>query len=144
MAMDLLKHLVYYIIKNINNMKSAFITGITGQDGAYLAKDLIDKGYKVYGSLRRGSTPKLGRLSILNILKKIELVPLEVTEFSNVFTTLKNIKPDLIFNLAAQSFVEDSFKHPILTSEINYLGTLNFLEIQKCIKPQLLKCLVKF
>lgn len=112
-------------------MKSALITGITGQDGAYLAKDLIKKGYKVYGSIRRGSTPKLGRLSILEISKKIDFLPLEITEFSNVFTTLKNLKPDLIFNLAAQSFVQDSFKHPILTSEINYIGTLNILEAIK-------------
>jgi GDPmannose 4,6-dehydratase len=112
-------------------MKSALITGITGQDGAYLARDLINNGYKVYGSIRRGSTPKLGRLSVLNIQKKIDYLPLEITEFSNVFVTLKNLKPDLIFNLAAQSFVEDSFKHPILTSEVNYLGTLNILEAIK-------------
>jgi len=112
-------------------MKTALITGITGQDGAYLAKYLIGKDYKVYGSIRRGSTPKIGRLSLLNIQSKIEFVPLEITEFSNVFYTIKKIKPNLIFNLAAQSFVEDSFKHPILTSEINYIGALNFLEAIK-------------
>ncbi len=109
-------------------MKSALITGITGQDGAYLANDLINEGYKVYGAVRRGSTPKIGRLSFLNIIEKTNLVSLEVTEFSNVYNILTEIKPDLVFNLAAQSFVQDSFKHPILTTEINYIGTLNLLE----------------
>ncbi len=112
-------------------MKSALITGITGQDGAYLAKDLINKGYKVYGSIRRGGTSKLGRLSYLNIQSKIEFIPLEITEFSNVFNVIKQIKPNLIFNLAAQSFVQVSFSNPILTSDINYIGTLNLLEAIK-------------
>ena len=132
MDMSLLKRLIYCIINLIkNNMKSALITGITGQDGAYLAKDLISKGYKVYGTVRRSSTPKLGRLSLLGIQTKIDFIPLEITEFSNVFYTIKDIKPDLIFNLAAQTFVEVSFKHPILTTEINYIGTLNLLEAIK-------------
>ena len=112
-------------------MKKALITGITGQDGSYLAQHLINKGYKVYGAIRRGSTPKFGRLSVLGIQKKIDFIPLEITEFSNVFNVLRNLKPDLIFNLAAQSFVQDSFDHPILTTEINYLGTLNILETIK-------------
>jgi GDPmannose 4,6-dehydratase len=112
-------------------MKKALITGITGQDGSYLAQYLINKGYKVYGAIRRGSTPKFGRLLVLGIQKKIDFIPLEITEFSNVFNVLRNLKPDLIFNLAAQSFVQDSFDHPILTTEINYLGTLNILETIK-------------
>ena len=112
-------------------MKKALITGITGQDGSYLAQCLINKGYKVYGAIRRGSTPKFGRLFVLGIQKKIDFIPLEITEFSNVFNVLRNLKPDLIFNLAAQSFVQDSFDHPILTTEINYLGTLNILETIK-------------
>ena len=68
---------------------------------------------------------------VLGIQKKIDFIPLEITEFSNVFNVLRNLKPDLIFNLAAQSFVQDSFDHPILTTEINYLGTLNILETIK-------------
>ena len=112
-------------------MKSALITGVTGQDGAYLAKELINKGYKVYGTIRRGGTPKLGRLTYLDIQKKVEFIPLEITEFSNVFNVIKKVKPNLIFNLAAQSFVQESFSNPILTSDINYDGTLNLFEAIK-------------
>lgn len=109
-------------------MKKILITGITGQDGSFLAQKLIQQGHKVYGAVRRNSTPMYGRLSHLDILDKINLIPIEVTEFSNVFRTLKDLKPDMIFNLAAQSFVQDSFIHPHLTSSVNYLGVLNFLE----------------
>jgi GDPmannose 4,6-dehydratase len=109
-------------------MKKILITGITGQDGSFLAKKLIQQGHKVYGAVRRGSTPKYGRLLHLNILDEVTLLPIEVTEFSNVFRTLRDLKPDMIYNLAAQSFVQDSFVHPHLTSSVNYLGVLNFLE----------------
>ena len=109
-------------------MKKILITGITGQDGSFLAQKLIARGHKVYGTVRRNSTPMYGRLLHLDILNKITLVPIEVTEFSNVFRTLRDIKPDVIYNLAAQSFVQDSFIHPHMTSSVNYLGVLNFLE----------------
>ena len=98
------------------------ITGITGQDGAWLAKKLLNDGHEIYGAVRRGSTPKTGRLDYLGITSKINLIPLEITEFSNVFRTISTIKPNQIFNLAAQSFVQDSFSHPLLTAQINYLG----------------------
>jgi GDPmannose 4,6-dehydratase len=111
-------------------VKKILITGITGQDGSFLAKKLIEKGYEVYGAVRRNSTPMYGRLSHLGILEKIKknLIPIEVTEFSNVFRSLRDLRPDMIYNLAAQSFVQDSFIHPHLTSSVNYLGVLNFLE----------------
>ena len=109
-------------------MKKILITGITGQDGSYLARKLIDQGHEVFGTVRRNSTDKYGRLSYLEILDKATLIPLEITEFSNVFRSLRDIRPNMIYNLAAQSFVEDSFKHPHLTSSVNYLGVLNFLE----------------
>lgn len=104
------------------------VTGITGQDGAWLAKKLLDDGHEIYGAVRRGSTPKTGRLDYLGITSKINLIPLEITEFSNVFRTINTIKPKQIFNLAAQSFVQDSFAHPLLTAQINYLGVQNLLE----------------
>lgn len=109
-------------------MTKVFITGITGQDGAYLAKQMVDAGNDVYGAVRRGSTPKTGRLMHLGILDRVTLVQLEITEFSNVHRVLSELRPDLIFNLAAQSFVQDSFAHPILTSQINFLGVQNILE----------------
>jgi GDPmannose 4,6-dehydratase len=104
------------------------ITGITGQDGSYLAEHLLNSGYEVYGTIRRGSTYKLGRLNFLGILDKVNMLSLEITEFSNVFNVLRELKPNYIYNLAAQSFVEESFRHPALTSDINYMGVLNFLE----------------
>lgn len=110
----------------MNNV--ALITGSTGQDGAYLAKLLLERGYIVYGGIRRGGSPKYARLNYLGITDKINFVELEITEFSNVFDVIRDIKPDIIFNLAAQSFVSDSFHHPITTTNVDYVGVLNLLE----------------
>lgn len=118
-------------------MTKVLITGITGQDGAYLADQLLKKGYDVVGAVRRGSTPKTGRLDKLGITHQIRLVSMELTEFSNVISVLRAEKPDYIYNLGAQSFVADSFEHPHLTSDINYHGYLNILE---AIKIQGLDC----
>ena len=112
-------------------MTKVLITGITGQDGAYLAHELLAKEYEVIGTVRRGSTPKTGRLDKLGITDKIRLVSMELTEFANVISVLRQQRPDYIYNLAAQSFVADSFEHPHLTSEINYHGVLNILEAIK-------------
>jgi len=112
-------------------MKKVLITGITGQDGSFLAQELVQRGYEVVGLVRRGSTPKTGRLDYLGILDKVRLVSMELTEFANVFSVIKTESPDLIYNLGAQSFVADSFDHPHLTSEINYTGVLNILEAVK-------------
>ncbi len=120
-------------------MTKVLITGITGQDGAFLADQLLAKGYEVVGTTRRGSTPKMGRLDRLGITHKLKFVSMELTEFSNVINVLRAEKPDYIYNLGAQSFVLDSFEHPHLTSEINYHGYLNILE---AIKIQGLDCSV--
>lgn len=107
------------------------ITGISGQDGALLAKQLLEKGCEVFGFVRRGSLPKTPRTDYLGITSKIKWVQVEITEFSNVFSALRKILPDEIYNLAAQSFVADSFEFPHLTNQINYEGYLNILETIK-------------
>ena len=112
----------------------ALVTGVTGQDGAFLAKTLVDCGIRVYGGVRRGSSPKNDRLKRLEVFDKITFVPLEITEFSNVMQVLSDVRPNYIFNLAAQSFVVDSFRHPIITTQINYIGVLNILESMRILK----------
>ena len=114
--------------------KSVLITGVTGQDGAFLSQFLINKGFRVYGTIRRGSSSKTDRLKSLGILDKIIFVPLEITEFSNVLQVLSDVRPDYIYNLAAQSFVIDSFRHPLITNQTNYVGVLNILECIKLLK----------
>lgn len=114
--------------------KKVLITGITGQDGSFLARDLLNKGYEVYGAVRRGSTPKTGRLDWLNVTDDIKFVGMELTEYANILSSLEEIKPDYIYNLAAQSFVADSFTHPHLTAEIDFIGVLNLLEAIKLIQ----------
>lgn len=110
-------------------MKKALITGITGQDGAYLAKFLLKKGYKVYGLYRRTSTPNFWRLQYLNILEKINLIPGDLTDMSSLLESVSISDPDEIYNLAAQSYVGASFDQPILTAYVDGLGPLQLLEI---------------
>ena len=111
-------------------MKKALITGVTGQDGSYLAKFLLNKGYKVYGTRRRTSTPNTWRLQYLGVLnnKNFELLVSDVTDLGDSIRLLENCDPDEIYNLAAQSFVSTSFYQPKLTAEITGLGTLTILE----------------
>ncbi len=97
----------------------AVITGISGQDGAFLAQNLIKCGLEVHGFVRRGSLPKTPRTDYLGISNDIHWHQVEQTEFTNVYTSLAEIKPNFIYNLASQSFVADSFKFPHLTSQIN-------------------------
>ena len=108
--------------------RTALITGVTGQDGAFLAQTLLKQGIKVYGTVRRGGSPKTDRLKEFKILDKVIFIPMEITEFSNVINLLSDIRPDHIYNLSAQSFVVDSFRHPIMTNQVNYVGVLNILE----------------
>ena len=115
--------------------KVALVTGVTGQDGSYLANLLVKKGYKVFGTLRRGSTPRFGRLEFLNLLDKVELISLEITEYSHVFNILREIQPNKIFNLAAQSFVGASFEQPIATGEITGLGLTRVLDTLRMVSP---------
>ena len=114
--------------------KSVLITGVTGQDGAFLARTLLNQGFRVYGTLRRGASPKTERLKEFNILDKIIFLPMEITEFSNVISVLSDVRPDYLYNLSAQSFVVDSFRHPIMTSQINYVGVLNILECVRILR----------
>lgn len=109
--------------------KSALITGISGQDGAYLARLLVDKGYKVYGAQRRGAGMSTGRLAELDVLDSIELVPIELLEYSNLRRVIDETQPDEIYNLAAQSFVGTSFDQPIYTGDVDGMGVLRLLEV---------------
>jgi len=109
-------------------MKKAIITGITGQDGAYLAKLLLDKGYKVYGAQRRNTGKSYWRLDELGITSQIEFVDVDLMEPYNIERVLEKIEVDEFYNLAAQSFVALSFEQPQVTTLVNSLGVLNILE----------------
>ena len=109
-------------------MKKAIITGITGQDGAYLAKLLLDKGYKVYGAQRRNTGKSYWRLDELGITNQIEFVDVDLMEPYNIEKVLEKIEVDEFYNLAAQSFVALSFEQPQVTTLVNSLGVLNILE----------------
>jgi GDPmannose 4,6-dehydratase len=108
--------------------KKALITGITGQDGAYLAKFLLDKGYEVYGTYRRSSTPNFWRLGSLNIFDKVNLIPADLSDTGSLVETLKISEPDEVYHLAAQSFVEASFETPVSTGDITGLAVTRILE----------------
>ena len=110
-------------------MKNALITGITGQDGGYLAKLLLSKGYKVYGAQRRNTGKKHWRLDELNITDHIEFIDIDLIEPYNIEKVIDKAKPDEIYNLAAQSFVGLSFEQPQVTTISNSLGVLNILEV---------------
>lgn len=107
--------------------KIAFITGMTGQDGPYLAKLLLEKGYNVYGLVKRYSNPNLGNIKYLGIENDIELVTGDITDENSMNHIIKLVKPDEFYNLAAQSFVGASWDLNKLTTEVNALGPLNIL-----------------
>lgn len=108
--------------------KRALVTGITGQDGAYLAKLLLDKGYEVFGAYRRSASTNAWRLAELGVEKDVRLEPFDLVEFSNILRTVERIHPTEIYNLAAQSFVATSFEQPLYTSDTNALGVARILE----------------
>jgi len=116
--------------------KIALITGAGGQDGAYLARLLLNKGYKVYAAERRTSSGELWRLRKLGILGDVEVVPLELSEESNVSRLIERLRADEIYNLAAQSFVGTSFEQPLYTAEIDALGVVRLLEAIRIRSPQ--------
>tara|TARA_Y200000002_G_scaffold79963_1_gene63024 strand:- start:49 stop:1077 length:1029 start_codon:yes stop_codon:yes gene_type:complete len=109
--------------------KTALITGISGQDGAYLAKFLLKKKYKVIGLERRSARTNNWRLEKLGISNKIIVEDVDIKEINNIIRIFSKYKIDEVYNLAAQSFVHSSFKNPIETSNTNSIGVLNFLEI---------------
>jgi GDPmannose 4,6-dehydratase len=114
-------------------MKKALITGITGQDGAYLSKFLLEKGYEVFGAYRRTAEVNLDKLRFLKVDDKIKYVPVELLEFNNIYQAIAKVKPDEVYNLGAQSFVQTSFEQPIFTADVTALGPLRLLEAIKCI-----------
>jgi len=116
-------------------MKTAFITGILGQDGPYLAKLLLEKGYKVYGLVRRYSNPNFSNPDFLGITNKINFVEGDLNDEASLINIIKNIRPDEVYNLAAQSFVGASWEQAKLTTEINALGVLYLLNSIKFFSP---------
>jgi GDPmannose 4,6-dehydratase len=115
-------------------MKKAFITGITGQDGSYLAELLLEKGYEVHGMLRRSSTFNTERIE--HIFHKIKLHHGDITDSSNINHLLSTIKPDEIYNLSAQSHVQVSFEVPEYTAQVDAMGTLRILDAMRIHCPQ--------
>lgn len=113
--------------------KSALITGITGQDGSYLAELLLSKGYKVYGMVRRASVEKFDRIE--HIRDQIELIQGDLLDQYSLTSVLKQARPREVYNLAAQSFVPTSWAQPILTSEFTALGVTRMLEAIRLVDP---------
>jgi len=105
-----------------------FITGITGQDGAFLAKLLLDKGYKIFGGYRKTSTLNVWRLNYLDIYNKIKLIPFNMLDSKSILAALEISNPDEVYNLAAQSFVAASFDQPLYTSDVTGSGVIRILE----------------
>lgn len=110
-------------------MRSALVTGITGQDGAYLAQLLLDKGYRVVGLHRRSSTTNTWRLQELGVLDKIELVEGDLGDSSSLEAAIDHSEPDEVYNLAAQSFVASSWGQPLYTADVTAMGVLRLLEV---------------
>lgn len=117
-------------------MKSALITGITGQDGSYLAEYLLDHGYRVYGLVRRTSSPNRWRISHLIDHKHLELLEGDMTDHPSLVRAVAESDPDEVYNLAAQSFVGTSFKQPLYTSEVTGLGVIRLLEAVRREAPE--------
>ncbi|MDQ5951515.1 MAG: GDPmannose 4,6-dehydratase [Patescibacteria group bacterium] len=117
-------------------MKKAFITGITGQDGSYLAELLLDKGYKVYGLTRRTSTQNFARIEHLIHNPNLELVSGDLIDQHSLTFAIKDIQPDEVYNLAAQSFVQTSWEQPVLTGEFTALGVVRVLEAIRLAAPE--------
>lgn len=117
-------------------MKKAIITGITGQDGAYLAKLLLEKGYCVYGALQCGRKSNTYGLDYLGIREKVTFYDVDLCSYESVIKMISDVQPDEIYNLAAQSSVAQSFLNPRITMEFNVQSVLNILEAIRNVKPE--------
>jgi len=115
--------------------KTALVTGILGQDGPYLAKFLLKKGYKVYGLIRRYSNPNFSNLDYLNITNDVDYVEGDMNDEASLLNLIRGLHPDEVYNLAAQSFVKASFEQAKLTTEVNSLGPLYLLSAIKFFSP---------
>jgi GDPmannose 4,6-dehydratase len=122
----------------MTKMKKALITGVTGQDGAYLSKLLLDKGYEVHGLLRRSASADVvdSRLKWIGVAGKIVLHDGNLTDLSGLIRVLNEIRPDEVYNLAAQSFVKSSWQQPLLTGTVTGLGAANMLEAVRLACPE--------
>ena len=117
-------------------MKTAFITGITGQDGAYLARLLLDNGYEVHGGVRRISQPETTRLEMLGVADRVTLHEFDLTEQNNIFRVIRDIPMDEFYNLAAQSFVGASWELPVYTAEVDAMSVVRILDTLRSVRPQ--------
>ena len=115
--------------------KKALISGVTGQDGAYLAKLLLSKGYKVFGTFRRTSTPNFWRLQYTDVYSKINLIPADLTDMGSLINAMKISDPDEVYNMAAMSFVRTAFEQPVGNSHSTGTAVTRFLESIKSINP---------
>ncbi|MGJ8605876.1 MAG: GDP-mannose 4,6-dehydratase [Marivita sp.] len=116
--------------------KRAFITGITGQDGAYLAQLLLDKGYEVHGGMRRNAQAERARLETLGIANRVVLHDLDLTEMTNIFRLIRDVPVDEFYNLAAQSFVGASWEQPIYAGDVNGMGVARILDTLRTLAPE--------
>jgi GDPmannose 4,6-dehydratase len=123
----------------MNSLKSAVVTGVTGQDGAYLAQLLLERNYKVFGTYRRTSSVNFWRMEELGIERhpNLELVEYDLTDVGTSIALVQRAQPDEIYNLAAQSFVGVSFEQPTTTAHITGLGALNLLEAIRLVNPRI-------
>ena len=117
--------------------KKALVTGITGQDGAYLAEFLLNKGYEVVGIVRRSSSPSIERLARLGIQNEIKFIEGDLGDQYSIINAVKSEEPAELYNLAAQSFVPESWKTPVQTGEFTGLGVTRCLEAIRCVNPEI-------
>ncbi len=118
-------------------MKTALITGITGQDGAYLARFLLDKGYRVHGLLRRSASADVigERLRWIGVEEDVAMVDADLSDLSSIIRAVQATRPDEVYNLAAQSFVKTSWTQPLLTGQVTGIGAVNMLEAVRIAAP---------
>ncbi len=126
----------HHNIERLAMAKTALVTGITGQDGAYLAELLLSKGYRVVGGVRRSSIINVARLESLGIENDVELVPFDLSDHGNMRRVVEQFMPEEIYNLAAQSFVGVSFDQPVATSDVTGLGVIRLLEVVREACPE--------
>src|SRR3989442_10651328 len=114
--------------------KRALITGITGQDGSYLAEFLLSKGYEVHGIVRRSSTENFWRIQAIR--DRVRLYQADLCDQTSLIHVLRKLEPDEVYNLAAQSFVPTSFEEPLFTADVTALGVARILEAIRIARPQ--------